>query len=209
MPKLIRKTKRKAKKSKKMMAGWFGGKRKQYLLALLIALLFGIAMFFGSSIFGDYDWGNGGSDGDGDNTSTDTTTTTTQPPEPARGNFYLKMTVNWVPHNFTGTDLPFTITDDSDGSTLFSGTWFLVEDGDSYTFAFVLEPGDAVNVIFDTVDFGLIGLYAQWNGVDVASIGESLYAPVGFVSLNTHMVWSTWGPTYENAVNIGIEFIPV
>lgn len=82
-----RKTKRRAKKTKKRVTGWVSDKRKPYCLVILIALLFGVAMFYGGSMFGDFVW-DGGED-DGDNTSTattttipPTTTTTTPPPAP-------------------------------------------------------------------------------------------------------------------------------
>jgi hypothetical protein len=199
----------KKKKKKKPALALFGGKRKQYLLVILLALLIGLAMFLGSDMLAGFDWGSGGDGGEGgdDGNNTSTTTTTTPPPDTPSGVFYLRMTVVWVPHSWTGVDLPFTLTDVSDRSTLFSGTWYLTEDGQSYTFTFPLESGDGVEVAFATVNLGLVGLYVQWNGFDVSSIGETLVATVGHTSYNTHMVFSTWGPTYENAVDIGIEFI--
>ena len=139
-------------------------------------------------------------------TSTDTYTDTYTPPEST--GYKVRMTVNWVSHNYTGADLPFGIYNDADGSLLFAGTWFLSEDGDSYTFDFIVQLGDNLNIVFDTVTIGILGLYVQWNGYDNATLGESMYATVGTISENTHMAFSSWG-IIENAVDIGIEYVLV
>ena len=57
-------------------------------------------------------------------------------------------------------------------------------------------------MVFDDVGFGLAGYYQQWNGYDNATLGESLYAPVGSTSYNTHMAYvSPFQFILENAVD--------
>ena len=188
--------------------GLFGKIKEQQetICCVLLLIIIGAAFLFGGLLINNGDVDDNGTDTtDTDTTQTDTYTT---PYEPVIAGYKVKITLDWVDHSYTGVDLPFRIDNDATGENLFTGIWYLSEDGDSFIFDFLVQNGQDLNVIFDNVGVGIIGTYGQWNGYDDITLGESKLVTVGIYSYDTHIGWSTWG-LIENACDIAVEFVEV